>query len=398
MVALMTRGHHADASSSNGECMQSVSRGGFVSFFTAWAVVALVACAGRVSCQEPNAAPGSSQLLINVGGMSVQKEIELGNDYLNGHGVGKDEKQAAFWYEKAAEAGDPSAQQQIGFFYQAGIGVSADPARAAHWYQLAAANGLAAAKRNLGVAYLWGSGVPTDKALAAQLFREAANKGDGPAATYLGNLYYVGQGVKQDKTEAERWYMTAARRHDPTAYYELGTLLLTEEDHAHDFAKAAEWLRKSVDRGYVPAMHTLAVVLAEHPELARSDHEALSLFEEASKYGQWRSSEAMGILHRDGRSVPRDPKAAYYYFQLAVLQGGETARRLLEYDMQRLSSELGARETTAAAAEAQAWYQDHHDAVEFLLNKMAKNTPPGLAIVTPEEGIHAGQLITIPPS
>lgn len=395
MVALMTQGRHADASSSNGEYMQSVSRGGFVPFFTAWAAVLLVACANRASCQELNAEPGSSQQLMHAGGMSAEKEISLGNDYLSGHGVGKDEKQAAFWYEKAAEAGDPWAQQQIGFFYQAGIGVMADPARAAHWYQLAAASGLATAKRNLGVAYLWGAGVPMDKALAAQLFREAANKGDGLAATYLGNLYCMGQGVKQDKTEAERWYMTAARRRDPTAYFELGTLLSTD---AHDFAKAAEWLRKSIDRGYVPAMHTLAVVLAEHPELARSDHEALSLFEEASKYGQWRSSEALGILHRDGRSVPCDPKAAYYYFQLAVLQGGETARRLLEYDMQRLSSELGARETTAAAAEAQAWYQDHHDAVEFLLNKMAKNTPPGLAIVTPEEGIHAGQLITIPPS
>jgi TPR repeat protein len=133
-----------------------------------------------------------------------------------------------------------------------------------------------------------------------------------------------------------------------------------------------------------------------HPELARSSQEPLSLFEKASGYGQWRSSEALGIIYRDGVVAPRDPKSAYYYFQLAVLQGAD--RMKVESSTQLLSAELGTQQTTKLDAAAQGWFQEHHDAVEILLNKAVRNTPPGLAIVTPVEGVHAGQLTTVPPS
>src|ERR1700733_12427443 len=108
----------------------------------------------------------------------VPQEIELAADYFTGNGVPKDAKQAAYWYQKAAEGGDPEAENEIGFFYQAGIGVLADPARAMHWYQLAAASGFTRAKVNLGVMYVWGIGVPKNGGLATQLFQEAANRGD----------------------------------------------------------------------------------------------------------------------------------------------------------------------------------------------------------------------------
>jgi uncharacterized protein len=380
---------------SYGEFMQRTSHGDLVRLLTAWA---MLACAAYASCQELNEDPRGFHRLMTSRSESAESEIKLGKAYLTGHGVSKDEKQAAYWFEKAAEAGDPWAQQQIGFFYQAGIGVPIDPARAAHWYQLAAASGLATAKRNLGVAYLWGAGVPMNTEFAAQLFRDAARHGDGRAATYLGNLYYFGRGVAQDKTQGEHWYTVGAKLHDPVAYYNVGELLSTEKDHPHDLVKAAQWLRMSVAGGYVPAIHTLALLLTDHPELGRSDGEALSLFEEGSQYGQWRSSEALGILHRDGRFTPRDPKAAYYYFQLAALQGGEPVKQQLQADMQRLAADLGAKDTTRAAGAAQAWYQEHHATLEFLLDKTDKGAPPGLAIVAPAEGIHAGQLTTVPPS
>ena len=67
--------------------------------------------------------------------------------------------------------------------------------------------------------------------------------------------------------------------HDPAADFDLGTMY-SIGDHAHDFAKAAAWLRKSVAGGYVPAIQSLALLLENHPELARSSHEAVSLFEE----------------------------------------------------------------------------------------------------------------------
>jgi hypothetical protein len=99
---------------------------------------------------------------------SVAQEIELGAAYLGGKSVPRDEKKAAYWYEKAANAGDPGAQQQIGYFYQNGIGVDRDPERAAKWFERAVAGGLTSAKVNLGVAYVWGLGVRKDPGFAVK--------------------------------------------------------------------------------------------------------------------------------------------------------------------------------------------------------------------------------------
>jgi TPR repeat protein len=367
----------------------------FVKQTAVWASTLIVVCSLSANCQPVIADLRQPQELMSRGRPSAQKELKLGDAYLSGHGVGKDEKLAAYWFEKAAEAGDPWAEQEIGFFYQAGIGVSPDPARAVHWYQLAAASGLATAKTNLGVAYLWGSGVPMDKRMAQELFHEAADRGDGHAATYLGNLYFSGIVVEHDLAVAEHWYLVGSKLHDPAADFNLGTLY-SVGDRAHDFPKAAQWLRKSVARGYVPAIHSLALLLENHPELARSNREALSLFQEASGYGQWRSSEALGIIYRDGMSTPRDSKAAYYYFELAILQGAEKTK--LDSSTQLLSAELGPEQVAKLEAEAQEWFQDHHDAIEFLLNRAVKDTPPGLAIVAPTPGTHAGQITTVPTS
>ena len=68
----------------------------------------------------------------------------------------RNEKLAAYWYEKAANSGDPVAQKQIGYFYQVGIGVPRDPVRAVRWFERAVSGGLVEAKVNLGVVFLWG--------------------------------------------------------------------------------------------------------------------------------------------------------------------------------------------------------------------------------------------------
>jgi TPR repeat protein len=359
------------------------------------AFVALGVCTGRGPCQALMTATAPAQQMMSTRGTSVQKEIDLGNACLSGHGAPKDDKQAAYWFQKAADAGDPWAQQEIGFFYQSGIGVPIDPARAAHWYQLAAANGLIGAKINLGVAYLWGIGVPMDKQLAADLFRQAADHGSGAAATYLGTLYYFGQGVKQDRATAEHWYRVGAKLHDPLAAFDLGELF-SVGDHPHNPSDAAAWFRKSIAGGYVPAIHSLAMLLLNHRELARSDHETIALFEEASAYGHWKSSEVLGILYRDGNEVARDPKAAWYYLQLAALQGAPTSR--LESTLQLLRGELETEEITKQDSAARNWFQEHHEAIEFLPKQGMKFSPAGLAIVTPADGVHAGQIIALPPT
>lgn len=324
---------------------------------------------------------------------SAQREIELGAAYFTGRGVARDEKQAAYWYEKAAEAGDPYAQKQIGYFYEVGIGVPADAARAAHWYQLSAANGLVSAKVNLGVAYLTGIGVPKNPALGEHLFREAAAKRNGMAACYLGEMYFYGIGVTQDPSQARHWYEAGAKLHDPQAEFRLASVLQLDPDRAHNLAAIIDNLRKSANEGFVPAMHALGYLFATQPSLNGSVNEMLSLLGKASEAGYWKSSALLGVLAGKGTIRPVDLKAAYYDFRLATLQGGEPANQLLGNNLHALTLTLG-DETASLDARAEDYFQRHHQALEFVY-KDGENGKrfPAFALVTPEAGTYAGKLI-----
>jgi uncharacterized protein len=326
---------------------------------------------------------------------NVDQQIKLAGDYLAGRGVPQDLKLAAYWYEKAAGAGDPRAELQIGYFYESGIGVPKDSARAVRWYQLAASGGLVRAKVNLAVAYLWGTGVPTNQKLALKLLNEAAADGSGLAACYLGDFYAFGIGVPVDQAAAERWYRKGASLHDPLAEFDLGTLLFEGANHAHDLSAAASFFRESAADGYVPAMHSLGLLLVRNPALARSPGEATELLNIAAKAGSWKSSMLLGVLARDGNGVPQDTSAAYFHFRVACLQGGEAAEKHLANDLELLSAKLGSFEAQSVDSEAEQWFTKHHFVLAFVDREgKIPDEFPGLALADPGSGEHAAQMLT----
>ena len=61
--------------------------------------------------------------------------------YASGEGVEMDQKEAAKWFEKAAEEGHPHAMYKIAERYENGNGVSKDPEKALLWFKKAANTG-----------------------------------------------------------------------------------------------------------------------------------------------------------------------------------------------------------------------------------------------------------------
>jgi hypothetical protein len=323
---------------------------------------------------------------------SVQKQIQLGAAYFLGRGVQRSEEMAAFWYEKAANSGDPVAQEEIGYFYQAGIGVPRDPARAAHWFQLAAAGGRASAKVNLGVAYLWGLGVPRNQALALQLFHEALEKGSAVAAGYIGEAYFLGIGVAKDVSAAQHWYAIGAKTHDPHAQFRLAGFLSTDAARPEHISRASTLLRTSSKAGYVPAKHALGLLIVNHPELAARPNEAIQNLEEAAAAGTWKSSAVLGILARDGRGMTADTKSAYVHFKVAEIQGGDSARPLVAADLSRLAATLSDADVQSLNAQANDWVERHKTQLQFVYGAAA----PAFALTSPDLTIHAGRLMPNP--
>ena len=69
--------------------------------------------------------------------------------YANGEGVTRNDEEAAKWIRKAADQGDPHAQNNLGVMYATGRGLPKDYAEAEKWFRLAADSGDAKGKENL---------------------------------------------------------------------------------------------------------------------------------------------------------------------------------------------------------------------------------------------------------
>ena len=329
---------------------------------------------------------------------SIKQEIRFGADYLAGKGVPRDLAKSAFWYERAADAGDPLAQNLIGYFYQNGIGVPQDPARAVQWYQRAADSGYMQAKVNLALAYLWGIGARKDPQLAMELLQQAAAKNCGLADAYLGEIYFHGTGVPADKKIALEWYQRGAHAKDSIAEFRLAALLLEGNPSKQEISQSAKLLRKSVQGGFVAAQHSLGMLLALHPELSSQPNEAVILLQHASDGGIWQSAMLLGAIYRDGTGVPRDHSKAYFYFQIAQRQGGAKAHKAVNNDLVALSRELSASETDKLDGEAAKWVTNHPLTLLFQYKDTGSSSEfPIFAIASANDDTHTGKLVPASP-
>ena len=135
--------------------------------------------------------------------------LALGSINFFGHGVAKDNVEAAKWYRKAAEAGQTAAMNNLGLLYDRGLGVSKDATEAVNWFRKAAEAGDATAMNNLGVAYARGRGVVRDDTEAVRWYRMAAEGGNATGMDNLGAMYAAGRGVPKNQSEAAKWQRMA---------------------------------------------------------------------------------------------------------------------------------------------------------------------------------------------
>ncbi|KAA6461913.1 sel1 repeat family protein [Acidobacteria bacterium AB60] len=328
---------------------------------------------------------------------SVKDQIKLADSYFNGRGTERNEKLAAYWYEKAANFGDPVAQRTIAYFYEVGIGVAKDPARSVRWLERAVASGSLNAKVNLAVAYLWGTGVRRDTALSAAWLRDAAAQGSGRAACILGDIDYFGIDGSINKSGALHWYEIGARRNDPYAQYRLGILLSVDTAAPHGIARAVSLLRKSALAGLVPAKYAFGWLVDRNPKLATSPKEADSALQEAASAGVWQAS--LMLAHRASLepAKPNDPTLAYYWLRIAAIQGGDHSQPIIAHQLDALSRQIGASQTSQIDASAAEWAAKHKVPLQFVFSKTSKGSDPVLyGMRIPDTGTHAGKIVALP--
>jgi len=111
------------------------------------------------------------------------------------------------WYP-LAEAGDPMAQNNIGFMYRKGRGVTLDEVEAIKWYRRAAEQGFADAMTNLGYMYDEGRTVKQDFVESYKWFLLASERGREGADGHLKFLeeeYMTPEQIEEAKALAAQW-------------------------------------------------------------------------------------------------------------------------------------------------------------------------------------------------
>ncbi len=158
-----------------------------------------------------------TSLLSSAENGNKDAQFSLAVKYHLGNGVAADPVKAAFWYEKAANAGHLGAMNNLAALYYDGKGVKQDFNRAIELYKKISEAGDISGTASLAGMYMDGKGVPQDYNEAQRLYTIAAQRGYGSAQNAIGMMYKFGWGVPQNNIEAYAWWILAAGNGDTVA-------------------------------------------------------------------------------------------------------------------------------------------------------------------------------------
>lgn len=143
----------------------------------------------------------------------------LAECHLFGKGVPKDPKRAAELLTAASALNNPRAMNLLGDIYRKGVAGVIEPnfVESVRLFSRAQELGFLDAQGNLGVLYIYGQGVPKDESKAFALFRDGAEKGNALCMFFYAMCFEGGVGVGRDREAARHWYVRAAQGGNRTA-------------------------------------------------------------------------------------------------------------------------------------------------------------------------------------
>ena len=252
-----------------------------------------------------------------------------------------------------AEKGDAGTQYSLGAAYAKGEGVTKNSAEAAKWFRKAAEQGGTLAQYNLGIAYANGDGVPKDSAEAAKWFRMAAEPGE-PESHRVKEL------------------LAKAKGGDVSAQFQLGFIYAFGETATRrpiNTVEGIKWILKSAEQGKAEAQDLIGLLHHEGKVMPKDTVAAVQWFRKAAEQGYAYAQFNLGYCYHKGEGVPKDPGEAAKWLRLAAKQGELHAQ---SYLAEALDDGDGLPKDSAEAAK---WFR--HLALRMeVINGRAEHAPP----------------------
>jgi len=154
-----------------------------------------------------------------------------------------------YWYERAHEAGDAIATNDLGVMYQQGYGVRENDERALSLFSAALERDPTAgiAAYNIAQAYEQGEGVEANLGWARGYYLSAFEAGYADAAHDLGRIHAEGLETAVDLSAAAAWYERGAEAGSLSATVELADAYLDGTGVEQDADKARSHLLAALD-------------------------------------------------------------------------------------------------------------------------------------------------------
>jgi len=91
-------------------------------------------------------------------------------------------------------------------------------------------------------------------------------------------------------------------------------------------------------------------------DVPRDDVQAMQWFLRAAGRGHVPAQATLGAYYWAGRGVPQDLSKAYFWSEIALVQGDENSKSRLE----GLASQMTRAQVSAARQQAEAWIRTHN--------------------------------------
>lgn len=296
--------------------------------------------------ETSNASPAASVQSTKQAKDEAKRLVALGDQYAKGKGVQQDERQAAEYYSKATQLGDPTGQLRFGEALVYGRGIGVDRARGVSFLEAAVQGGSSAAMVSLGDVITRGLAGPADTSRAIGLYERAAEEDQAVALVKLGALYEAGAVVKKDPAKAAGYYRKAIAADRADAMVALGRALAEGRFAGQGSpSEGITLLKKAQERGNDNAVLALSDCYFSGKAVARNPRKALEVLKHAWEAGNIRAGLRLVALYRDGRSKNVSPnlrRAENYLKDVSSqLSDGERAAELLLLDAKRATTRAG---------------------------------------------------------
>lgn len=252
----------------------------------------------------------------------------LGLTYLWGIDVVRNSRFGRKWLTRAAEQDDAYAAYHLGKFLQ-----KEEPPEleaAAQWFERAAKAGDSTAQGILGTCYWSGRGVAINLHAAHKWIKLSSLQGDPYGLCLLGRLYYSGVDVPVDYVQAAKYYRQSAERGYANGQARLGWCYLKGEGVERDIAEGMLWLGRAADQGSGEACTAIGYVLRDGIGVRRDPGEASKWFLDAAEKGEAEAQYALGHLYAEGDGLAQNLEEARMWMEKAAAQGEEDAVKWLE--------------------------------------------------------------------